>query len=81
MRFNTFFTLIKLYFPKIIITLYNIPNIPKTFAHSTYIRHPRSTSTKVVLRTFLATLKQITDCIIDCQHDFEKGKHLQNIFK
>ena len=40
---------------------------------------------KIVFRTFLATLKQITQsyssCITDCQHDFEKGKHLQNIFK
>ena len=40
---------------------------------------PRLTSAKVVFRTFLATLKQITQsyssCITDCQHDFEKGKH------
>ena len=42
---------------------------------------PRLTSSKVVFRTFLATLKQIrqsySSCITDCQHDFEKGKHLE----
>ena len=40
---------------------------------------PRLTSSKVVFRTFFATLKEITlsysSCITDCQHDFEKGKH------
>ena len=45
----------------------------------------RLTSSKVVFRTFLATLKQITQshssCITDCQHDFEEGKHLGNTFK
>ena len=43
---------------------------------------PQLTSSKVVLRTFLAKLKQITQsyssCITDCQHDFEKGRHLEN---
>ena len=45
----------------------------------------RSTSAKVEFRTFLATLKQITQnyrsFITDCQHGFEKGKHLENAFK
>ena len=40
---------------------------------------PRLTSSKVVFRTFLATLKQTdqsySSCITDCQHNFEKGKY------
>ena len=43
------------------------------------------TSSKVVFRTFLATHKQIiqsySSCITDCQHDFEKRKHLENTSK
>ena len=46
---------------------------------------PPLTSSKVVFRTFLVTLMQIrqsySSWITDCQHDFEKGKHLQNTFK
>ena len=46
---------------------------------------PRLTSTKVVFRTFLATLKQITQSysnyITDYQHDFEMSKHPENTFK
>ena len=43
---------------------------------------PQLTSSKAVFRTFLATLKQSqSSCITDCQHDFEKGKHLENTFK
>ena len=42
---------------------------------------PQLTSSKVVFRTFLATVKQTTQsyssCTTDCQHDFEKGKHLE----
>ena len=42
----------------------------------------RSTSPKVVFRTFLATPNQITQsCIIDCQYDFEKERHLENTFR
>ena len=42
----------------------------------------RSTSPKVVFRTFLATPNQITQsCITDCQYDFEKEKHLENTFR
>ena len=33
-------------------------------------------------RILHSTLKQsYSSCITDCQHDFEKGKHLENIFK
>ena len=43
---------------------------------------PRLTSSKAVFRTFLATLKQSYSCwIVDCRHDFEQGKHLENTFK
>ena len=46
---------------------------------------PQSTSAKVEFRTFLATLKQITQnyrsFITDCQRGFEKGKHRENAFK
>ena len=43
---------------------------------------PQLTSSKVVFRTFLATLKQsYSSCIAACQRDFEKGKHLENTFK
>ena len=46
---------------------------------------PRLNSSKVMFRTFLATLKQImqsySGCITDCQQDFEKEKHLENTFQ
>ena len=45
----------------------------------------RLTSSKVVFRTFLNTLKQImqsyNSCVTDCEQDFEKGKNLENTFK
>ena len=45
---------------------------------------PRLTSSKVVFRTFWRdSNKQITQSyssITDCQQDFEKGKHPENIF-
>ena len=45
----------------------------------------RLTSSKVEIRKFLATPKQITQkhfsCITDCHNDFEKGKDLENTLK
>ena len=38
---------------------------------------PRLTSSKVVFRTFLVTLKQITQSYSSCITDFENGKHLE----
>ena len=46
---------------------------------------PRLTSSKAVVRKFLATLKNITQshssCINNCQRDSEKRNHLQNTLK
>ena len=43
---------------------------------------PRLISSKVVFKTFLATLTQsYSSGITDYQHDFEMGKHLENAFK
>ena len=46
---------------------------------------PRLTSSKVEVRSFLATLQQLmqsySSCISHCQHNFEKGKHLENNLK
>ena len=68
---------------------YNVANIGMTFARTIVQKRmclkkglPQLTSSKVVFRTFLDTLKQImqscSSCITDCQHEFEKRKRLEN---
>ena len=45
---------------------------------------PRKTNSIVVFRTFFddtQTDYELAYSITDWQHDFEKGKHLENIFK
>ena len=93
MKFNTFFCIYKTFFPKNNTYFANIRlcafYIKLCLDHLLCMHLKKGllplTSSKVVFRTFLVTLIQIrqsySSWITDCQHDFEKGKHLQNTFK
>ena len=74
---STFFAFIKLFLPKIMITFYNVANIILLqILHKTLSNHQLTTGlhwltgSKVVFRTFLATLEQTaqsySNCISDC---------------